>query len=672
MWIDDFYKLYFAEERDEEKIKNALKLKNENTPLSLFTYKKINEHTLELLKTDYLYLSTADKFNDPFESKIIHDIEKNINFIIKKKFELFESNLKYEFNQKEIKIIKNAKNPKKELIKIICSNKENNEYSEKKLNEEINQIGKKDIENINEIIINTNKMSCFSEIKYNAEMWNKYADNSKGICIEYDLITIDNKIKEIIYPINYTSTIDNKQMLNRIYKKSEYSLDFFLYKSKKYEYEKEWRLLLTEDKIIEGSIKNINYIKFAKPRAVYLGLNFKKNEELIKICEKRNIDIHQITPEDLEKKEYKKTEHTLIKEIEIKDFNHLINIIKGNDDNYPDLHQQYIFRGVGDINYKLIPSSLRKNNNKEYTINDYIDPEIQISVAFDRDKLLDLELITYGEYKQYDPNSIYLDIYDKNYKHVKEINNIIDNETALYTNQTQFIKENHVLTKFIDYSDKANLNVPINIDIRQKIHIEYNEAIKKYKKWPTEDYFEIIALAQHYGIPTCALDWSYDYKNSLYFAVINILKENNNDCVLWAFNYKKFEKFNKNHEIPIYCYRPQYVTNENLSAQKGLLMIWQNKIRSDIDFRSLETKLIEKMDKYKEKNEKNEEIYNNNNITFSSNEKLFYKFIIPGKLKLKILNELYKENISEEFLFPGYAGVIESIKNKVKLDEMKN
>lgn len=56
----------------------------------------------------------------------------------------------------------------------------------------------------------------------------------------------------------------------------------------------------------------------------------------------------------------------------------------------------------------------------------------------------------------------------------------------------------------------------------------------------------------------------------------------------------------------------------------------------------------------------------------NDDEKIFYKFIIPGEIKKDILNELYDEGYSEEYLYPGYSGVTLSIKNKACLDKKLN
>lgn len=50
--------------------------------------------------------------------------------------------------------------------------------------------------------------------------------------------------------------------------------------------------------------------------------------------------------------------------------------------------------------------------------------------------------------------------------------------------------------------------------------MEYNP-----KWWPNEKFREVISLAQHYGLPTRFLDWSYDYKSALYFALKDIVEK---------------------------------------------------------------------------------------------------------------------------------------------------
>ncbi|MDR1819796.1 MAG: FRG domain-containing protein [Methanobrevibacter sp.] len=61
-----------------------------------------------------------------------------------------------------------------------------------------------------------------------------------------------------------------------------------------------------------------------------------------------------------------------VKTHKIKDVDEIFNLIRGKDD-FPDLRENYIFRGLKKDSYKLIPSSLRiKNNNKDSINTEYL------------------------------------------------------------------------------------------------------------------------------------------------------------------------------------------------------------------------------------------------------------------------------------------------------------
>jgi hypothetical protein len=51
------------------------------------------------------------------------------------------------------------------------------------------------------------------------------------------------------------------------------------------------------------------------------------------------------------------------------------------------------------------------------------------------------------------------------------------------------------------------------------------KSLQCESKWIFDDLEELTALAQHYGIPTRMLDWTYDFDTALYFASINVAKK---------------------------------------------------------------------------------------------------------------------------------------------------
>jgi hypothetical protein len=323
-----------------------------------------------------------------------------------------------------------------------------------------------------------------------------------------------------------------------------------------------------------------------------------------------------------------------IKPIPIKKSDDIFNLIQGKcDECCPDIRENYIFRGLENVEYDLVPSSLRQE--------------------------------------------------EKNGKIIKKIDKFY-NHSQLYDNSIyQTLKEIVVLKKFLNLADKSGLKVPYNHKLRLIMdNVVDNDLINSLlnnNTWPDDEYFEIISLAQHYGLPTIALDWSYNYKTALYFATVGCLwkKNKDNDCVLWALNYQIFEKYFSKEEgtqrlnnCPLYIYRPQYHLNPFMAAQKGLFTFWREKVGSaEINRTPLDEKIEKLMDGQLRDMCGIESLEKMKKEIMKNDIKLLYKFIIPSKFKEKILKELNIEGCSEEYIYPGYSGVVSSIKNSTRLNK---
>lgn len=144
-----------------------------------------------------------------------------------------------------------------------------------------------------------------------------------------------------------------------------------------------------------------------------------------------------------------------------------------------------------------------------------------------------------------------------------------------------------LLQKFFNKCDYNGLSIPNVHRLRADMIIKLGinallraDTCINPNIWIPDDLFEIAGIAQHYGIPTRLLDWTQDLFVALYFAASGALKVKENqekeNMVIWALNSTLVDTFR--YEKPLKIIIPQYNSNPNLCAQKGLFTLWQVKI----------------------------------------------------------------------------------------------
>lgn len=144
-------------------------------------------------------------------------------------------------------------------------------------------------------------VACFTENYDNDYMWTKYANNSMGICVEYDIFELLNFIKEkkwVYMPIRYIK--DRNKQKDIYFTSKEFNLDrdtvdeaILKYKLScmtkninPYYSEREWRLLEECPEILKKSTDTGMLYDFIKPKKIIMGKNIKENESFYKkVCE---------------------------------------------------------------------------------------------------------------------------------------------------------------------------------------------------------------------------------------------------------------------------------------------------------------------------------------------------------------------------------------------------
>lgn len=234
-WLEDYLKLFFQDR------KRSYELKLQNTPKKLYKYQpvgtgKIRESRINTLKNNEIWFTKAPALNDPFDCQATYYQESELIAFLK------ESQI--------------AENKSPELLL-------------------------KELNNVNEMFRSNIHVACFSEQFSNMPLWGNYADNHKGICLEYDFTGLEpqHTFSQLLFPVMYQEVRhDVTDTLKKIIM-SQDNLDITFYriffslmlKHKSWEYEREWRILHVD-------IHNVTPIGIAlespiKPTAVYFGLN---------------------------------------------------------------------------------------------------------------------------------------------------------------------------------------------------------------------------------------------------------------------------------------------------------------------------------------------------------------------------------------------------------------
>lgn len=250
--------------------------------------------------------------------------------------------------------------------------------------------------------------------------------------------------------------------------------------------------------------------------------------------------------------------------------------------------------------------------------------------------------------------------------------NILRNIPSNFLFSDQLLKETSYLHLFYKYCNENGLHIPCNINISDIYFTDLTDANRWISSidnvWPSKEILDLMALAQHYHLPTRFLDWSQDVYISMYFATHSALneskKENNSGYFsLWAFNIKKFQIINnslKKNKIPMEVFIPAYDKNQNTKAQKGVLTTWILNLRNIYQLGKFS-------DPYPEEDRDTEKflLYFLEGISPREHVgKILFKFTFPYTEIFKSLKILEDSNYYTSRIYPSYDGVVQQILEK--------
>jgi hypothetical protein len=179
---------------------------------------------------------------------------------------------------------------------------------------------------------------------------------------------------------------------------------------------------------------------------------------------------------------------------------------------------------------------------------------------------------------------------------------------------------------------------------------------------PGNSVWNWLAVAQHHGLPTRLLDWTYSPYVALHFAT-NELHKFETDGVIWAMNYAEINSYlpDKLQRV-IRKEQSNAFTAELLSSVCANLDVLDSIENEDflifLEPPSLDNRIVNQFALFS--------LLSNPSIVLDDwmkkHEDLYFKIIIPAELKWEIRDKLDQANITERVLFPGLAGLSEWLK----------
>ncbi|WP_321281465.1 FRG domain-containing protein [Marinifilum fragile] len=168
--------------------------------------------------------------------------------------------------------------------------------------------------------------------------------------------------------------------------------------------------------------------------------------------------------------------------------------------------------------------------------------------------------------------------------------------------------------------------------------------------------WEWLALAQHHGLPTRLLDWTYSPYVALHFATAEIEKYNH-DGVIWALNYENLKNYlpeqlqNKLNQIgsnsfTIEMLHELYQDLRELSNEKSDFVV-------AFEPPSLDDRIVNQYGIFTFMSHSNSIL----DSWLLDKPELYFRIRIPADMKWEIRDKLDQVNINERVLFPGMDGL---------------
>lgn len=172
-----------------------------------------------------------------------------------------------------------------------------------------------------------------------------------------------------------------------------------------------------------------------------------------------------------------------------------------------------------------------------------------------------------------------------------------------------------------------------------------------------DSFWDTLALAQHFGLPTRLLDWTYSPYVALHFVTADLDKYHV-DGVIWAVNHEKVIDYlpHELREILVEEGSNKFTTellNPVCKSWKEFDSLQSETFAIFFEPISFDDRIVNQFALFSAMSDSQALL----NEWLSQHKDIYYRIVIPSHLKWEIRDKLDQVNINERVLFPGLEGL---------------
>ncbi len=231
---------------------------------------------------------------------------------------------------------------------------------------------------------------------------------------------------------------------------------------------------------------------------------------------------------------------------------------------------------------------------------------------------------------------------------------------------TQARAEFLALKEFANLADQIGLLVPGD----SQIFRESVESPALYRSWPNQEIWQTLAIAQHHGIPTRLLDFSFDPSTAAFFAALGLTADiptlgtkrtEAEFFAIWAVDLRFIRLVQEitNNQSRIREISVPRATNPNLHAQQGLFLLDTQAAYSETDgeYLSLDSVLCSEVEYWK--NRPGDWPTDDPDSVYALP---ITKIVAPETIAKDLLRRIHRGGRNTAHLAPNYDGVVDALR----------